>query len=82
MVADSLKRSREAATLRPMPEVEGWCAVQAGLLEDEEDEAEEERRDRGLPARGEVTVRSPGAVREEGKVRALSAFLWGAFLRI
>lgn len=80
---DSLKRSREAATLRPMPEVDGWWAFHVGLLEDEEEEeAEEERRDRGLPARGEVRLGSAGGMREAGSVKALSDFRRGVFLRI
>ena len=48
VVADSLKRSSEAATLRPMPEeVEGGLGFQGEPLEDDEDDAEDERRDRG-----------------------------------
>lgn len=51
--ADSLKRSRDAATLRPMPaDVGGW-GFHSGLLPDEDDDADEDRRDRGGPAVGE-----------------------------
>ena len=84
VVADSLKRSREAATLRPMPGVVGWWAFQSGLWEeDEEEEAEEERRDRGLGGRGdEVCERSLGPLREEGRVRERSDLRRNDFLRM
>ena len=68
VVADSLKRSRDAATLRPMPEDCVGGAFHAGLLDEDEEEAEEERRDRGLAGRGEVWLRSAETVREEGRV--------------
>lgn len=52
VVAVSLKRSREAATFRPMVDDEGRCVLRMGLGEEEveeEEEAEEDgRRDRGL----------------------------------
>ena len=49
VVTVSLKRSKEAATLRPMPVEEPGmgCVHLGGLLEEEEEEAEDERRDRG-----------------------------------
>ena len=76
-----MKRSRDAATLRPMPEDCVGGAFHAGLLDEDDEEAEEERRDRGLAERGEVWLRSAETVREEGRVKDRSVRRVLAFRR-
>lgn len=51
---DSLKRSREAATLRPMPTAEVEGAISGPELGDELDDGDGERRVRGRADNGEV----------------------------
>lgn len=81
----SLNRSSEAATLRPIPDdaVAVGCVDHfGGLLEEDEDEADEERRDRGRVDPADLDAsRSPGTVREEGSVSALSDLARTAGLR-
>lgn len=69
---DSLKRSREAATLRPMPALEDEGAISGPELGDELDDGDGERRVRGRADNGEV-MESRGSeldIRVVGRVAA------------
>lgn len=77
VVEVSLKRSRDAATFLPIVDEEFGGALRKGLEEDEEDEGEDERRDRGLGIlEGDMVITaSAGCGLEEGKVSDLSNLL-------
>lgn len=78
VVTVSLKRSKDAATLRPIPADCGG-PVRLGLEVDEEVEAELDRRGR-VTREGENTS-SGGLGLETGRVRDLSDLRWGRRLR-
>lgn len=81
---DSRKRSRDAATLRPMPALTGGGMREVGELgDDDEEDGEGERRDRGRPDEGGDMVNNGSDVDIRGvcKVRAFSEALRTARFR-